>query len=164
MFKVSTILMMSDYEEDFDDFPMFSIENTSMKAESVVGACRAESTDGWTAASGITTKIPPLFNGSTSWIKYEELIDDWLDLTLLEAGKRGPALKIRLVGEAEMHKGVLDRESLRDQDGVKNFKDTLRLHIIKGAQSIFLWRFIDSLEQIEETLRWSSGSASSHCS
>ena len=33
-------------------------------------------------------KNPPLFDGSTSWFKYEELMDDWLDLTQLEAGKR----------------------------------------------------------------------------
>ena len=70
-------------------------------AESLVGACRAESTDQYTAGSGITTKIPPL-DGSTSWLKYEELIDDWLDLTVPEAEKRGPALKNRLVGDAEV--------------------------------------------------------------
>ena len=54
---------------------------------------------------GITTKISPLFDGPTSWFKYEELIDDWLDLTMLEAGTRGPALKTRLL--------VLNRESLK---------------------------------------------------
>ena len=27
LFKVSTILMMSDYEEDVDDFPTFSTED-----------------------------------------------------------------------------------------------------------------------------------------
>ena len=107
----------------------------------MVGAYRAESTDQWTAASGITDKIPPLFDGSTSWCKYEELIHDWLDLTVLAAGKRGPALKNRLVGDAEMHKGLLDRESLRAADGVKYFKDTLRPHFSKGAQSVFFWRF-----------------------
>ena len=64
---------MSDYEEDLDDFP---VENRDTTAESLVGACRAESTDQWTARSGISTKIPPLFDGSTSWFKYEELIDD----------------------------------------------------------------------------------------
>ena len=58
-------------------------------AESMVGAYRAESTDPCTAGSGITAKIPPLFDGSTSWFKYEELIDDWLGLTILEAEKRG---------------------------------------------------------------------------
>ena len=73
--------MMSDYEEDLVDFP---VENIDRPAESLVGAYRAESTDQWTAGSGITMKIPPLFDGSTSWFKYEELIDDWLDLTVLE--------------------------------------------------------------------------------
>ena len=50
--------MMSDYQEDLDDFP---IENKDRLAESSVGACRAEWTDQWTAGSGITTKMPPLF-------------------------------------------------------------------------------------------------------
>ena len=36
-------------------------------------------------AGGITTKIPRLFDGSTSWFENDELIDDWLDLTVLEA-------------------------------------------------------------------------------
>ena len=77
---------MSDSEEDLGDFQNLSAENRS--AESMVGAYRAESTDQWTAASGITTKVPPLFDGSTSWFKYEELIDDWQDITQLEAGRR----------------------------------------------------------------------------
>ena len=50
--------MMKDYEEDLDDFPE---ENKDRPAESLVGAYRAESTDLWTAGSGITPKIPPLF-------------------------------------------------------------------------------------------------------
>ena len=37
----------------------------------------------------------------TSWFNFEEPIDDLLDLTVLEARKRGPALKIRLVGNAQ---------------------------------------------------------------
>ena len=61
---------------------------------------------------------------------YEELIDDWLDLAELEAEKRGSALKNRLVGDAEMHRGLLDREPLRAADGVKCFRDTLRPHFI----------------------------------
>ena len=79
-------------------------------------------------------------HGPTFWFKYEELIADWLDLTVLEAGKRGPALKNRLVGDAEMHKGLLDRETPRSEDGVEYFKNTMRSHFIKGAQSVFLWR------------------------
>ena len=52
--------------------------------ESMAGTFRAEPTDQWTASSGITSKIPPLFDGSISSFKYEELIEDWLDLTVLE--------------------------------------------------------------------------------
>ena len=55
--------MVSDCEEVLDDVPKFSTENTSDKAESVVGAYRAESTDQWKAANEISTEIPPLFNG-----------------------------------------------------------------------------------------------------
>ena len=51
---------MSDYEEDLDDFRLHSADNSLETAESVVGVNRAESTDQWTAASGLTTTIPPL--------------------------------------------------------------------------------------------------------
>ena len=77
---------MSDYDEDFVDFPS---ENTDKLAECLVGAYRAESTYQRTAKSEIT----PHFDGSTSWFNYEELIDDWLDLAVLEAAIRGSALK-----------------------------------------------------------------------
>ena len=40
----------------------------------------------------------PLFSKSPSWFKYEELIDDWLDLKQVDAGKREPASKNRFVG------------------------------------------------------------------
>ena len=129
---------MSDCEEALDDFPT---ENPISKAEFMVGAYRAESTDDWTAASGITSKIPPLYDGLTSWFKCEELIEDWLDLTVLDVSKGGLALKNRLVGDAEMCKGLLNRESLRAEDGVKFYRDTLRHHFVKGAQSVLLWRF-----------------------
>ena len=55
--------MISDYEEDIDDFPILSTENTIGKAKSFFAAHHAESTDQWTAAIGTTTKMPPLFNG-----------------------------------------------------------------------------------------------------
>ena len=48
--------------------------------KTLVGAYRAEPTSQNTAGSGITTTNPPLFDGST----YEELTEDWLDLTVLE--------------------------------------------------------------------------------
>ena len=60
---------------------------------------------------------------------------------MLEETKRGPALKNRLVGEAEMYKGPVKRESLRATDGVGYFRNSLRPHFMKGAQNVFLWRF-----------------------
>ena len=96
-------------------------------AEATVGSFRVQSTDEWTAASGITSKIPPLFDGLTTWFKYEELIEDWLDLTELEESKRGPALMNRLISEFQKSvKGLPNRESLRADDGVKYFRGTLR--------------------------------------
>ena len=150
MLKVLTKLMMSDYEKNVDDFPA---ENRDRQAESMVGAYRAESTDQWAAASGITTKIPLHFDVSTSWFNFEELIDDRLDLTVLEARKRGPALKIRLVGNAEMHKGPFHRKSLRAEDGVKYFGDTLSPIPSKKLRVIISGDFINLSEQGEETLR-----------
>ena len=79
-------------------------QKTSRQAESMVGAYRTESTDQWTAAHEITLKIPPRFDGSLSWFKYEELFYGWLDSTEFRTGKQLAALKIRLVGDAEMYK------------------------------------------------------------
>ena len=96
-----------------------------------------QSQDWHQSSMGITTKIPPLFDGRASWFQYEELIDDWVDLTTLEVVKHGPALKNRLTGEAAVYKSLLDRDILRTTGGVQHFKDTLRPHFVKGAQSVF---------------------------
>ena len=64
-----------------------------------------------------------------------------MDFTIVEELKRGPALKNRLVGDAELYKGLLDRKHLQTADGVKYFRNTLRAHFKKGAQNVFLWRF-----------------------
>ena len=143
LFKVPTISMMSDCEEDLDDFPTFSTEkhkqtgriygwSTSRGINRSMDSCK------WNYYENSTTS-----NESTSWFKYDELIDDWLSLTVLAAGKRGPALKNRLGGDAEMDKGLLDREFLRPEDGINHFRDTLRPHFIRGAQSAFLWQFYE---------------------
>ena len=58
----------------------------------MVGAYRAEYTSDW-SISGIAPKILASYDGTTSWFKHEELIEDWLDVTVLETRKQGPALK-----------------------------------------------------------------------
>ena len=101
---------------------------------------------------------------STSWSKYEELIDDWLDLTELEAGKRGQTLKNRLVGDEKMHKGLLNRELLRTENGVKYFRDTLRPHFIKGAQSVRHRRNATALDPNSQETRdqWHATQVANH--
>jgi hypothetical protein len=106
----------------------------------------------------VTTKIPPMFNGTTSWFAYEEAIHDWCDITELDAEKRGPALRNRLEGDAAVYRSLLDRDLLRDpQDGVRYFKNSLRPHFIKNNQSVFLWRFLQLFKAhrgSQDMLRW----------
>ena len=122
---------MSDYEEDFGDFPSGYKEEIKRIIDWSISR-RADITK--KQQEGITTKNPPLFDGPPSWFKYEELIEDWMECSKKQ--KRGPAPKNRLVGEAEMYNGLLNRESLRATDGVKYFRNTLRPHFIKGAQNV----------------------------
>ena len=77
-------------------------------------------------------------------LAFEDAIDDWCDITELEAEKWGPALRNRLEGEASVYKRLLDREQLREPNGrgVEYFKRTLRPHFVKGAQTVFLYRFM----------------------
>ena len=92
----------------------------------------------------VTTKVPPGFDGKTSWLAFEDAIDDWCDITELESEKWGPALRNRLEGEAAVYKRLLDRDELRQPNGrgVDYFKRMLRPHFVKGAQTVFLYRFM----------------------
>ena len=44
-----------------------------------------------------TPKIPPSFDGRSSWFSYEEAVDDWVDITTLTPEKLGPSLKTDLL-------------------------------------------------------------------
>jgi len=87
-------------------------------------------------------KIPPSFGGTQSWFAFEELVHDWEDTCTLDKKHRGPALKNRLYGEASIYKTSLDRETLKQDDGVEYFLKTLRPMYVKGAQAVFLYRLI----------------------
>ena len=91
----------------------------------------------------MTPKVPPQFDGQSSWFEYEDLIDDWLGITTLDADKHGPSLKNALIGSASFYKSMLDNALLRDPDrGLAHFKDTLRRYFVKGVNHVFLWRFL----------------------
>ena len=90
----------------------------------------------------VTTKVPPAYDGRSSWFAYEDAIDDWVDITELEPEKQGPALRNRLEGEAAIHKQLLDRDKLKDKvNGVQYFKSYLRPLFVKVASNVFLYRF-----------------------
>ena len=96
-----------------------------------------------TAGVKMTPKIPPSLDGQSSWFGFEDLIDDWVNITTLSAEKLGPSLKNALTGNAEYYKKMLDNEQLRhERNGITYFKETLRPYFVKGANHVFLWRFM----------------------
>ena len=91
----------------------------------------------------ITRYLHNLFDGQWSWFEYEDLIDDSLGITTLDADKHGPSLKNALVGSASFYKSMLDNALLRAPDrGIAHVKDTLRPYSVKGVNHVFLWRFL----------------------
>ena len=75
------------------------------------------------------------------------------DITELEAEKRGPARRTRLEGDAAQYKRLLGRDLLRDPvEGANYFKRFSRPHFIKGAHTVFLYRFMQFMKQNRGTI------------
>ena len=95
----------------------------------------------------MTTKVAPAYGGRTNFFAFEDAIDDWCNITELEAKKGGRTLRNRLGRDAVHYKRFLDREMLRDpNEGVNYFKRFLRPHFIKGAQTVALYRFMQFMK------------------
>ena len=107
-----------------------------------------------TCRSPIHYRYPPgyQYDGSTNWFKYADAVEEWCDLTKVEARRRGPAIAARLSGRAEIFKERLDRERLdRDPEtGVDCFLATLRPFFVKDLQSVFLHRLFQCCDAIED--------------
>ena len=56
----------------------------------------------------MTSQQLPLHDGKVSQFRNEELVDDWTTFSAVEASKRGPLLKSRLMGDAYMYKLLQD--------------------------------------------------------
>ena len=98
------------------------------------------------AAHPVTTEVPPGYDGSTNWFKFADAVEEWCDLTKVEARRRGPAIAARLSGRAAIFKEKLNRDRLRDPEtGVECFLTTLRPFFVKDLQSVFLYRFFQML-------------------
>eukprot|EP00435_Cladocopium_sp_Y103_P029203 s108_g7.t1 len=120
---------------------MGSDEELALQAPDEEGAYAVQPADNRTGLR-MTPKVPPQFDGQSSWFEYEDLIDDWLGLTTLDPDKHGPSLKNALVGAASFYKPTLDKALLRDPDrGLAHFKGTLRPYCVKGVNHVFLRRF-----------------------
>jgi hypothetical protein len=132
---VFSALMVGGLFNSDDEFDQF--ESFAMNHRRPMRAMEPQ-----TVFSQITTKIPPSYDGRQSWFSYEEAIDDWVDITELEIAKHGVALRNRLEGEAAVYRSILDRERLKQDDGVEYFKKSLRPYFVKGAQNVFLYRFM----------------------
>ena len=106
----------------------------------------------------MTTKVVPAYDGMISFFAFEDAIDDWCDITELEAERRGPALRNRVEGDAPQYQRLLDRELLKDHvEGANYIKRFLRPHFIKGAQTVFLYRFMQFMKHNRGTIdlqRW----------
>ena len=74
---------MSEDEQVLDNFLM---RDPISPPEYMVGAHRAKFSND-SSISGITPKILPSCDETTSWFKYEALIEDWPDGRVLDANK-----------------------------------------------------------------------------
>ena len=108
----------------------------------------------------MTAQQPPSYDEKVSWFRNEELVGDWVTITTVEAPKRGPLLKSRLTGDADMYKAVLQNDLLQDPDeGVNYFKNTLKKYFLKGATNVYLYRllsFFNHRRQNQEILIFTS--------
>ena len=91
----------------------------------------------------MTKKVPPYFDGRMSWFSFEDMLQDWIEMTDEKPEKHGILVKQRLIGDAEHFRALLDNEKLKDpENGVKYLKDIIRPNYVKGSQQLFLWRFL----------------------
>ena len=139
-----------DDEEYFDESEVFAV-----KAGRHLQELRRLS-----AFQQVTTKVPPAYDGRSSWFAYEDANDDWVDIAELAPEKQGPALRNRLEGEAAIHKRLLDRDCLKDRvNRVRYFQSYLTPLFVTGTSNVFLCRFQQFMTLHRgngDMLRWST--------
>ena len=88
----------------------------------------------------MNAKLPASFDGRVSWLRYEDLVRDWVTFAQVET--QGPLLKNQLTHDAPICRELLDNNRLVDRDnGVEYFLTTLRGYVLKGSQNV-LYRFL----------------------
>ena len=90
------------------------------------------------AAHPVATEVTPGYDGSTSWFKYSDAVEEWCALTKVETKRRGPAIAARLKGRAELFKERLDRNRLKDPEtGITYLLSTMSGPTLSRMASLF---------------------------
>jgi hypothetical protein len=119
----------------------FSPENDEEDAAFMQEAFAMKDDEAW-SSDKMTAKVPPAYDGLSSFFAYEEYVEEWLLITTIEPDKQAPLLRFRLKGNALTVKRLLDQDRLKGAGAVKYFLDTLRPFFVKDRGHVFLWRFL----------------------
>ena len=90
----------------------------------------------------MTPKVPPQFDGQSSWFEYEDLIDDWLGITALDADKHGPSLKMPSLVPLLFISRCSTMPYSEIQIGPRSFQGHIETLLAKSVNHVFLWRFL----------------------
>ena len=99
--------MASHGYNEYDDFDLVDADGYSQYESYAMRRAPQQSTVHTTQQ--MTTKVAPAYDGRNSFFAFEDAIDDWCDITELEAEKSGPALRNRLEGDAAQYKRLRPR-------------------------------------------------------
>ena len=119
----------------------FSPENDEEDAVFMHEAFAMRDDEAW-GSDKMTAKVPPAYDGLTSFFAYEEYVEEWLLITTIDEDKRAPLLRFRLKGNALTVKRLLNQDKLQQPGAIKYFLDTLRPFFVKDRGHVFLWRFL----------------------
>ena len=131
----------SEDEED-DELHWYDNQGTALAAKPSANYGGHKPKVAKTEFMKMNKKVPPYFDGRKSWFTFEDELDDWVELTEEPAEKQAILVKQRLIDDAEYWKPLLENNKLKTKNGVRYLKDTLRPHYVKGANLLFIWRFL----------------------
>ena len=116
-------------------------ENDEEDSEWMESIFAVRDDEAW-SSDQMTAKVPPAYDGLSSFFAYEEHVEEWLLITTIEAEKQAPLLRFRLKGNALTVKKLLDTDRLQRPGSIKYFLDTTRPYFVKDRAHVFLWRFL----------------------
>ena len=101
----------------------------------------------------MTAKQPPSYDGQVSWFRYEELVDDWVTITTVEAKADSQEM---LTCTRQSSKMTFCKILMKESN---YFKNTLKKYFLKGATNMYLYRllsFFNHRRQNQEFLIFTS--------